>query len=126
MRIGIDPDGGSGPFSTGVVWSSPLDNLGEFTTISLETAVSGSRATLFLRDTQDALCAKAVAVWDHVEVTSGGAVIRSASFEGACNPQGVVIDIPEGWTAFTTNPTSATRLCRPPIAWMPAGRQTGV
>lgn len=100
VRIGIDPDGDSGPFSTGVVWSSPLDNLGEFTTISLETAVSGSRATLFLRDTQDALCAKAIAVWDHLEVTSGGAVIRSASFEGACNPEGVVIDIPEGWTAF--------------------------
>ncbi len=122
VRIGIDPGGGSGLFSTGVVWSSPLDNPGEFTTINLETAVSGNPATLFLRATQDALCANAVAVWDHVEVTTSGAVIRNASFEGAFNPQGVVI-IPEGWTAFydksSTSDATVQITYRVYAGWLP-------
>lgn len=100
LRMGIDPTGGVDPFSSSVVWSSPVTNPEAFTTVSVEVSVSGSSATLFLRATQDVLDEQALAIWDHVEITSGDGIIQNASFEGNFNAQGVVANIPEGWTAF--------------------------
>lgn len=100
MQIGIDPTGGSDPFSNNVVWSTNVTNPESFTTISLETAVSGGSATVFLRATQTTADIHAVAIFDHVEVTNGDASIQNASFEEGFTEQGVLADVPNGWTAF--------------------------
>ncbi len=100
LQIGLDPIGGTDPFSPDVVWSAPLAGPNNFTPISLTAIVPGTSATLFLRATQDVPGATAVAIWDAVEVTGGAADIQNPSFEGAFVPQGVVVDIPDGWTAF--------------------------
>ncbi len=100
FQIGIDPQGGTDPFSPTVNWSSPLAGPSDFAPISLSTSTSGSAATLFLRATQDVPGAAAVAVWDDVTVTAGDATIQNPSFEGDFGTQGVVNNIPDGWIAF--------------------------
>lgn len=100
LQLGIDPDGGTDPLSPTVVWSAPLAGPSDFTPISLTTPVPGSTATLFLRATQDVPGVNAVAIWDAVEVTAGAADIQNPSFEGGFVSQGVVENIPDGWTAF--------------------------
>ena len=100
LRMGIDPNGGVDPFSSSVVWSSPVVNPDAFTPVAVEVPVSGTSVTLFLRATQAVLDEQALAIFDNVEITGGAGIIQNASFENGFNAQGVVANVPEGWTAF--------------------------
>jgi hypothetical protein len=47
LRVGIDPTGGTDPFSSSVVWSSEVDSFDHFTQFSVETAAKGDAVTVF-------------------------------------------------------------------------------
>lgn len=100
LQMGLDPTGGTNPFGEAVIWSDPIPGPGEFTPITISAPIPGDTATLFLRATQNVPGATAVAIWDGVTVTAGEAVMQNPSFEESFAPQGVVENIPAGWTAF--------------------------
>jgi len=49
MAVGIDPTGGTSPFSPRVVWSSELNPLDEWALFEVEATAAGGRVTVFTR-----------------------------------------------------------------------------
>jgi len=47
LRVGIDPTGGTDPFSSTVVWSSEVDSFDHWTQFSIEAAAKGDAVTVF-------------------------------------------------------------------------------
>ncbi|MBX3061065.1 MAG: hypothetical protein KF770_31790, partial [Anaerolineae bacterium] len=100
LQMGLDPTGGTNPFGEAVIWSNPIPGPGEFIPITISASIPGDTVTLFLRATQNLPGATAVSIWDDVTVTAGAATMQNPSFEESFAPQGVVENIPAGWTAF--------------------------
>jgi len=48
LRVGIDPTGGTNPFSTNIVWSAPANPLDAFTLQSVEAVAQSDKVTVFV------------------------------------------------------------------------------
>jgi hypothetical protein len=98
LRLGVDLTGGTDPDGATVVWSEAIVNPADFTQLTVSALANGA-TTIFLRATQDAAGAAAVAIWDDVQI-SGGGDIGNASFEDGFETQGALNNVPSGWTPF--------------------------
>ncbi len=47
LRVGIDPAGGSNPFSAAVMWSAPQDSFDQFSVFSIESTALADHVTVF-------------------------------------------------------------------------------
>ena len=47
LRVGIDPTGGSNPFSANVIWSTPQDSFDHFSVLSIDVPAQADRVTVF-------------------------------------------------------------------------------
>jgi LysM repeat protein len=84
VRIGIDPNGGTDPYSTGVRWSafaSPFD-WGSFAGLSVDAAASASQITVFTYYTADKAMRFDDVFWDDATLVAVG----SSGSTGSQNP----------------------------------------
>lgn len=98
LRLGMDPTGGTDPDGANVAWSDTVVNPADFSQLAVSASVNRS-VTLFLRATQDVAGATAVAIWDDIQISGGGGILNP-SFEDGFTTQGVLDNIPSGWTPF--------------------------
>lgn len=73
MKIGIDPTGGTDPFSGNVVWSPEAPALDNYVQFTVRATAQGDRVTVFLYASQDYPAENQDAYWDDAVLTAGGA-----------------------------------------------------
>jgi LysM repeat protein len=72
-RVGIDPNGGSNPFASEIVWSSWVrDSVNNFQQMTVNATANGTRVTLFLYATQSFPSDPNGVYWDDASLTVGG------------------------------------------------------
>jgi uncharacterized protein YraI len=74
VRIGIDPNGGTDPFDSDVVWSAEISPLFHFEELTVETVSTGPTVTLFLYGTQSSPAEEHRQFWDDAFVIVPGGV----------------------------------------------------
>lgn len=72
MRVGIDPNGGTNPYDSDVVWSPNTSPHGGWQQMTVSATTTGPTATLFLFTTQAWPRQLNNAYWDDASVTGGG------------------------------------------------------
>ncbi|MBC7811792.1 MAG: LysM peptidoglycan-binding domain-containing protein, partial [Burkholderiales bacterium] len=72
VRIGIDPDGGTDPNSSSIVWSSPMSPHDTWGQVTVDASASGSAVTVFLYGGQTAPRAFNNMYWDEALLVVGG------------------------------------------------------
>jgi len=72
-RVGIDPNGGSNPFDSDIVWSTWAVNSLYWTQLTVSATVVGPNATIFLYATQAFPADPNGMYWDDASLTGGGA-----------------------------------------------------
>lgn len=72
-RIGIDPNGGSDPNDSDIVWSGWVQPHDQWLQMTVSATTSGASATVFLYSTQGSTAQLNRTYWDQVSVTGGGA-----------------------------------------------------
>lgn len=73
-RIGIDPDGGSDPYASDIVWSgfiSPHEQ-GGWQKMTVDATATGTSVTLFLNSTQQNFADINITYWDEAVLAGGG------------------------------------------------------
>lgn len=73
MRVGIDPNGGTSPYDTDVVWSSNVAPHDTWLQISTTATTTGGSATIFLFVTQNLPTQMNKVYWDDAYLGVGGA-----------------------------------------------------
>jgi LysM repeat protein len=73
MRVGIDPNGGTNPFDTDVVWSANAAPHDRWEQISVSATATGPTVTIFLFNTQSWPSQLNTAYWDEASLSVGGA-----------------------------------------------------
>lgn len=71
-RIGIDPNGGTDPSDSDIVWSSWVQPHDQWLQMSVSATTSGTAATLFLYSTQSSTAQLNRTYWDQATMTGGG------------------------------------------------------
>jgi LysM repeat protein len=72
-RIGIDPNGGTNPYDSDIVWSTPVINsINSFTQMTVSATATGPSVTLFLFATQQFPSDPNGVYWDDASLTIGG------------------------------------------------------
>jgi hypothetical protein len=69
MMAGIDPTGGTSPYSTRVVWSDDLNPLDEWVMFQVEAVVQGSAVTVFTRSAPEYPTLHNDVYWDEASLT---------------------------------------------------------
>ena len=69
MMVGIDPTGGTSPYSTRVVWSEDLNPLDAWTLFQVEAVVRGSAVTVFTRSAPEYPTLHNDVYWDEASLT---------------------------------------------------------
>ncbi len=90
VSVGIDPNGGTDPQNAGIVWSVPVEQYDAYNAYTIETAATGSAATVFVRTTAG------------VPVKHNNIYVDDASLTGAGGPAVTVT------TPAATQPLPAT------------------
>jgi len=88
-RVGIDPNGGTNPYDSDIVWSgnaTPHDNWGQMT---VSATTTGTTATVFLFATQSWPTQLNSVYWDDASFTGGGA--GGAAQSGTTTPNATPI-----------------------------------
>lgn len=83
MRIGIDPTGGTDPFSGNVVWSPTAAALDQYVQFRVTATAQADRVTVFLYATQDYPAENQDAYWDDAVLRVAGAGGAPAGGEAA-------------------------------------------
>jgi LysM repeat protein len=81
-RIGIDPNGGTDPTDSDIVWSGWVQPHDQWLQMSVSATTTGTTATLFLYSTQSSTAQLNRSYWDQASLTgggSGGAVAGAAT-----------------------------------------------
>ena len=86
-RIGIDPNGGTNPFDSDVVWSSNAAPHETWEQMNVSATATGETVTLFLYATQQWPQELNNLYWDDASLSVGGAGGVAASAPGAPTPQ---------------------------------------
>lgn len=93
MRVGIDPTGGTNPYSPSVVWSGFQQPKDVYTLFSVETQAQGSQVTVFTFSAPDVNPASPEygykhndIYWDDASLTAGGAAPAPPPPPPATNP----------------------------------------
>lgn len=75
VRIGIDPNGGTDPNDSDIVWSGFIapHEQGGYQLVSVSATATGNAVTLFLYSTQAAFADLNKTYWDQVTLSGGGA-----------------------------------------------------
>lgn len=71
-RIGIDPNGGTDPNDSDVVWSGFVQPHDQWLQMTVNTTTTGTTATLFLYSTQSSTASINKTYWDQTSFTGGG------------------------------------------------------
>ncbi|MCZ7547266.1 MAG: LysM peptidoglycan-binding domain-containing protein [Anaerolineae bacterium] len=82
MKIGIDPTGGTDPFSPNVVWSGVADALDNYLQFRVSATAQADRVTVFLYASQDTPAENQDAYWDEAVLRVGGAGGAASGGEG--------------------------------------------
>jgi LysM repeat protein len=69
MKVGIDPTGGSDPFSSNVVWSAISNTVDEYVKLKVTAKAAGETITVFLYASPNFCLAKNYAYWDNASLT---------------------------------------------------------
>ncbi|MCZ7546212.1 MAG: LysM peptidoglycan-binding domain-containing protein [Anaerolineae bacterium] len=72
MRIGIDPTGGTDPFSGNVVWSNGINALDSYRQFSVQARAQSDRVTVFLWASQNTPTENQDAYWDDARLAVVG------------------------------------------------------
>lgn len=92
-RIGIDPNGGTDPNDTDIVWSGFVEPHDRWEQMSVSATTTGTTATLFLYSTQGSTADLNRTYWDQASLTGGGT--GGASTPGATAVPPTATPIPE-------------------------------
>lgn len=71
-RIGIDPNGGTDPSDSDIVWSGWVQPHDQWLQMSVSATTTGTTATLFLYSTQSSTAQLNRTYWDQASLTGGG------------------------------------------------------
>ncbi len=107
MRIGIDPTGGSDPFSGNVVWSGGISALDYYRQFSVRTTARSDRVTVFLWASQNTPAENQDAYWDDASlVVVGPGGEGSVAVAGQTAPEVVPVTtvMPDGTTVHIVQP----------------------
>lgn len=86
-RVGIDPNGGTNPFDSDVVWSSNAAPHDTWEQMTVSATATGETVTLFLYATQQWPKQLNNVYWDDASLSIGGSGGVAASAPGAPTPQ---------------------------------------
>jgi len=82
-RIGIDPNGGTDPSDSDIVWSGWVQPHDQWLQMSVGATTTGTTATLFLYSTQSSTAQLNRTYWDQTSLTGGGS---GGAVAGAATP----------------------------------------
>ncbi len=96
-RIGIDPNGGTDPNDSDVVWSNWAQPHDQWLQMTVSVTTTGTTATLFLYSTQTSTADLNRTYWDQASLTGGGAggASQSASTPIPTAPPEVSFVVPQ-------------------------------
>src|SRR5690606_4033366 len=99
-RIGIDPNGGTDPNDTDIVWSGFLEPHDRWEQMSVSATTTGTTAPLFLYSTQGSTADLNRTYWDQASLTGGGTGGASTPVATAVPPTatqipGVPLGVPQ-------------------------------
>lgn len=72
VRVGIDPNGGTTPFDSDIIWSNWAVNVLAWTQLTVSATATGPSVTLFLYATQSVPSDPNAVYWDDASLTVGG------------------------------------------------------
>jgi len=72
MKIGVDPTGGTDPFSTTIVWTSPQNVYDYFQQFAIEADAQGAAVTVYLFANPEWAAPVINVYWDNAVLTAGG------------------------------------------------------
>jgi LysM repeat protein len=85
-RIGIDPNGGTDPSDSDIVWSGWVQPHDQWLQMSVSATTTGTTATLFLYSTQSSTAQLNRTYWDQTSLTGGGSGGSSGAPASAATP----------------------------------------
>lgn len=105
-RVGIDPNGGTNPYDSDVVWSPPAMPHDRWEQLTVSATATGSTVTLFLFTTQEWPAELNNVYWDDASLSIGGAGgVAAPAVDAQGTPGATVAPPPPAEVGFVTAQT---------------------